>query len=100
MEVIEPLAVGTAAKVEPTASVIATRAHPCPRCTAPVEPGDAFCPACGAPHEGGKSEGGTAPAFGFKCENCGAEVRCERDSRTTACPFCAAPYVVAYEPAA
>lgn len=99
METVEPMAVPPAAKVEPTASVIATRVHPCPRCTAPVEPGDAFCPACGAPQDVEKPEGTTAPAFGFRCENCGAEVRCEIDSRTTACPFCAAPYVVAYDPA-
>jgi hypothetical protein len=74
-------------------------ASPCPSCSAPVETADAFCPNCGAPQ--GKRAPAvqeTAPAFGFRCENCGAEVRCERDARSTACPFCAAPYVVQYDP--
>jgi hypothetical protein len=62
-----------------------------------VEPTDAFCPACGAPQET-QAAAAAAPSFGFRCENCGAEVRCDKESRTTSCPFCAAPYVVDYSP--
>jgi hypothetical protein len=76
---------------------VTPRSTPCARCSAPVEPTDAFCQSCGAPQQQAEAEA-KAPAFGFRCENCGAEVRCERESRTTACPFCAAPYVVDYAP--
>jgi hypothetical protein len=72
---------------------------PCPKCSGPVEPGDAFCPNCGTSlARAGTAEPEAAPSYGFRCENCGAEVRCERDARSTACPFCAAPYVVEYDP--
>jgi hypothetical protein len=72
---------------------------PCPNCSAPVEATDAFCPACGAPQDHpGAAETTAAPSYGFRCENCGAQVRCEKDSRSTTCPFCAAPYVVEYDP--
>lgn len=76
----------------------------CPRCSGPVEADDAFCPACGNPlHPKAGPElapKAAAASAGFRCESCGAEVRCEPGSRTTSCPFCAAPYVVAYDPAA
>jgi hypothetical protein len=77
----------------------APQATPCPKCSAPFEPDDAFCPACGAPNEHRPAEVAAAPAHGFRCENCGAEVRCDPDARSTTCPFCAAPYVVEYDPA-
>ncbi len=78
----------------------ATGSHPCPRCSAPVEPGDSFCPACGLPTPGAADAESPERSFGFRCENCGAEVRCEHDSRSTTCPFCAAPYVVEIDPSA
>jgi hypothetical protein len=71
---------------------------PCSQCSAPVEATDAFCPSCGAPQPKKPELAEAAPAFGFRCEKCGAEVRCDKDSRSTSCPFCAAPYVVDYAP--
>jgi hypothetical protein len=76
---------------------------PCPGCSGPVEPGDAFCPSCGLalgrPDEKVATKE-VATRGGFKCENCGAEVRCEPGMRSTSCPFCAAPYVVELGPQA
>jgi hypothetical protein len=79
----------------------APRSTPCPGCSAPVEPGDTFCAACGAAQARPDRNGTPAEAatgVGFKCENCGAELRCEPGTRTTSCPFCAAPYVVEFDP--
>jgi hypothetical protein len=92
---------GVSAVVEQTIAVPESsrprlQSTPCPSCSAPVEPADAFCPACGTPLGQGRGESPAAatPSVGFRCENCGAEVRCEPGTRTTACPFCAAPYVI------
>lgn len=74
---------------------------PCPHCSAPVEPTDAFCPSCGSPLAPTAAPGATLEKkLGFRCEHCGAEIRCDPGSRTTTCPFCAAPYVVEFDPAA
>jgi hypothetical protein len=90
----------------PTAATAAEapRARPCPNCSAPVGPGSVFCPNCGQAIENGAERGGQggpvqAPAevdagSVFTCENCGASVRCDPDSRTAACPFCDTPYVI------
>jgi hypothetical protein len=96
-----------------TATSLTTDARPsppapiadrCPRCTGPVEADDAFCPSCGSPLRAAPGpELAKAPevaSAGFRCESCGAEVRCEPGSRSTTCPFCAAPYVVEFDPAA
>lgn len=73
---------------------------PCPHCSAPVEPTDAFCPSCGSPLEPAAGAAETIEKkTGFRCGSCGAEIRCDPDSRTTTCPFCAAPYVVEFDPA-
>ena len=75
------------------------RAVPCGRCSAPVEPGDAFCASCGAPRHAATPDAKTPGSeLLFHCENCGAEVRAEPDTRTTVCPFCATPYVVEGKP--
>lgn len=74
-------------------------AAPCPRCAAPVEPADAFCPNCGAAQDAPPApRADEVLSSGFQCENCGAEVRCAPGSRSTSCPFCAAPYVVEIDP--
>jgi hypothetical protein len=79
----------------------APQSTPCPRCSSPIEPGDTFCPNCGAPVESATaaSPEADAPARIFRCENCGASVRYAADTRTTDCPFCATPYVIAPSPA-
>ncbi|HEV3121079.1 MAG TPA: zinc ribbon domain-containing protein [Isosphaeraceae bacterium] len=74
--------------------------RPCPNCSAPVEVGDRFCPTCGTDLPALAEAAPAQPAaVGFRCEQCGAEVRCPPDSRTALCPFCAAPYVVQFDPA-
>src|SRR5438874_1593040 len=83
---------------QPVAVKALPQSSPCPACSAPVEPADAFCPACGAAQAKPSGRAETAPLSGFRCENCGAQVRCEPGSRTTSCPFCAAPYVVELSP--
>ncbi|WZO97904.1 zinc ribbon domain-containing protein [Isosphaeraceae bacterium EP7] len=82
------------------------RARLCPNCSAPLERGAVFCPNCGQALDNAvdsevdgalplepaetKADSGTV----FTCENCGASVRCDPDSRTATCPFCDSPYVV------
>jgi len=77
------------------------RSTPCPRCSSPIEPGDAFCPNCGVPVNPtvADSRDSAPPSHVFRCENCGATVRYDADTRTTDCPFCATPYVIAPAPA-
>jgi len=70
---------------------------PCPGCSGPVEAGDAYCSSCGGAigvADKPVGEAGRAARGGFRCQGCGAEVRCEPGLRTTTCPFCAAPYVL------
>ncbi|HWE40797.1 MAG TPA: zinc ribbon domain-containing protein [Isosphaeraceae bacterium] len=90
----------TAARPSPPAPIAAR----CPRCSGPVDADDAFCPSCGNPLQSAAgpelAKGAPSPSAGFRCESCGAEVRCEPGSRSTTCPFCAAPYVVDFDPAA
>jgi hypothetical protein len=80
------------------------RARPCPNCSSPLEPGAAFCPNCGQAIGNGEVVGANSAAATdsaeadagtvFTCDNCGASVRCDPDSRTATCPFCDSPYVV------
>ncbi|HEX8202996.1 MAG TPA: zinc ribbon domain-containing protein [Isosphaeraceae bacterium] len=83
-----------------SAQPAAPATRPCSGCSAPIEPGDAFCPNCGAPQREPRAvpRDEVHPSAGFRCENCGAEVRCAPNSRSTTCPFCAAPYVVPIDP--
>jgi DNA-directed RNA polymerase subunit RPC12/RpoP len=82
-------------------SGVASQSFACPKCSAPVEADDTFCPNCGAVlAPKGEPETSEPASVGFRCEQCGAEVRCEPDSRSTTCPFCAAPYVVEFDPKA
>ncbi|MDX2037505.1 MAG: zinc ribbon domain-containing protein [Isosphaeraceae bacterium] len=73
-------------------------AVPCPHCAAPLDGGARFCPNCGQSIATGVDSPETAqpPAKleRFRCKNCSADVVCAPESRTTACPFCAAPYVI------
>jgi hypothetical protein len=88
-------------KVSPDLVKDSPHTIPCPSCSAPIEPADKFCPNCGRPHQPVSS---TAPATAptppptklahFRCKNCGADVTCEPEARTTTCPFCASPYVI------
>ncbi|MFO0960803.1 MAG: hypothetical protein U0800_25765 [Isosphaeraceae bacterium] len=91
-----------------TKEVHAPPSQRCPSCTGPIESVDAFCPSCGAALKPAGAPRGEAPAEAppveatlkraFRCESCGAQVHCEPDSRSTACPFCAAPYVLEIDP--
>ena len=73
-------------------------AFACPACSEPVEAGASFCPACGTAIASDTPLPDETPVIGFRCERCGAEVRCDPNSRTTSCPFCATPYVVEIDP--
>src|SRR5437867_1783228 len=111
MERIGPAALA-ALRRPPLPEKESPQATPCSQCSAPVEPGDAFCPACGAKQEprrataaaagqaAATSPAATAPGTAFRCDKCGAEVRFDPQSRSTTCPFCAAPYVVEIDPKA
>lgn len=116
MERVAPAALA-ALRRPPLPEKESPQAVPCAKCSAPVEPGDAFCPACGAPQQhptagasaaqaiaaaakAGRDGEPTAPGTAFRCDKCGAEVRFDPESRTTSCPFCAAPYVVEIDPKA
>ncbi len=86
--------------------IVTPKSGRCPNCTGPVEPADAFCPSCGtalapkgeAPATGPASAIEATHSRAFRCESCGAQVHCEPDSRSTTCPFCAAPYVLEIDP--
>ena len=67
----------------------------CTLCSAPVDPHDRFCPSCGESRSSLEENAleGTA-ATTLRCENCGATIHWEEDSRSTVCPFCASSIVV------
>lgn len=74
---------------------------PCEACGSPVEPGDKFCPACGAP----QGEAAALPVEQpppeqkhFHCNNCGSDVSTDPDQRSYTCPFCDSTYVVEISP--
>lgn len=84
------------------AEVIDEHAHlpagqPCSSCGSPVEPGDKFCPACGATRasESVPSVPAVAQTY-FHCNNCGADVARETSQRSYVCPFCDSTYVVEF----
>ena len=86
-------------KQAPSPDLVKEAPHttPCPTCSTPVEAADAFCPNCGTPLKKTGADPSTTPLptlVSFHCKNCSAEVRCEPESRSTLCPFCATPYVV------
>lgn len=105
-----PPAADANAAVVPSApgDIVAPPSGRCPNCTGPIEATDAFCPSCGTTLKSTEvPRGETSPepppveaALGraFRCESCGAQVHCEPDSRSTTCPFCAAPYVLEIDP--
>lgn len=67
--------------------------HACPRCGSPVEDGDQFCNACGAPQEVAAHP--DAPAMrSIECKNCGSLLNIPADERSITCPFCDSNYVV------
>lgn len=70
-------------------------ARPCSSCGAAIDPGDQFCPYCGAVTDAVVEQHvpGVAGNF-FRCQNCGAEVRTDPDQRSYVCAFCDSTYVV------
>lgn len=87
--------------------VVAPPSLRCPGCAGPIEAADTFCPSCGTSLKSVEAPRGASPpespvestlSRAFRCESCGAQVHCEPDSRSTTCPFCAAPYVLEIDP--
>ncbi|MCC7085258.1 MAG: zinc ribbon domain-containing protein [Pirellulales bacterium] len=67
--------------------------HACAQCGSPVDDGDQFCNACGAPQE--MAAHPSAPATrSIECKNCGAMLKIPADQRSITCPFCDSNYVV------
>jgi len=82
----------------------------CEACGAPLDPQDAFCTACGTPHEvviatgddsvveaeviADEADHEIAEQKHFRCQNCGAEVATSPQTRSYTCPFCDSTYVV------
>lgn len=91
----------TPTTTEPTAldRTHAPQGEACPRCGAPHDKLDRFCPACGgalaAPHASG-TEATTQQHI--RCENCGSEISTEPSQRSYTCLFCDSTYVVEFSP--
>lgn len=77
---------------------------PCEACSAPVEPHDKFCPACGtlnpvlSRNQPVEAEVVEEHHKFFRCENCSSEVATDPDQRSYVCPFCDSTYVVEFSP--
>jgi hypothetical protein len=75
----------------------APHGEPCEACGAPVEPGDKFCPHCGAPAAAAPvAEVAAAPKKYIQCNTCGAHITTDLDQRSYTCPFCDSKYVQEY----
>ncbi|GAA4423823.1 zinc ribbon domain-containing protein [Bremerella cremea] len=85
------------------AEIAQPHGEPCSSCGCPIEPGDKFCPACGAPHqvtvaEEKKTPDDVALKKYFHCQTCGANVSIDPQELSYVCPFCDSTYVVEYSP--
>ncbi|MEE8143277.1 MAG: zinc ribbon domain-containing protein, partial [Planctomycetota bacterium] len=90
---IEPVITAHQDGAEPSANSPPLAVEICHACGAPADSQDRFCPSCG----GRLTQEDPDPAEVqelLSCENCGAQVHCAPDSRSTLCPFCASSIVV------
>ena len=73
---------------------------PCAACGGAVEPGEAYCPACGRRQEepGDVAAAQVVAKTSFQCKNCGSVVSTDADRRSYVCAFCDSPYVVEFSP--
>jgi hypothetical protein len=93
----------TLTETQPTAHdpTHAPQGEACPRCGAPHDKLDQFCPACGGGLPRADAREPAAPAVAVKhirCENCGAEITTDPEQRSYTCLFCDSTYVVEFSP--